>query len=101
MTDEKYIEYKEKGIAIYQIWIKNGKFHKKKCSYNHFDKSWIARNWINDTIPYAGDKGVKFMYATEDKLDECKAKLLRHLKNNQIEIIKEAQKKLAALEKIQ
>lgn len=101
MTDEKYIECKEKGIAIYQIWFKNGKFHKKKCSYNHFDESWIATKWINESIPYDCDKGVKFMYATADKLDKCKAKLLKHLKDNQIAIIKDAQKQLAALEKIQ
>ena len=101
MTDEKYIEYKENGIAIYQIWFKNGKFHKKKYSHNYFDESWIARGWINETIPYDGGKGVKFMYATADKLDKCKAKLLKHLKDEQIATIKDAQKKLAALEKIQ
>lgn len=101
MTDKKYIECKEKGIAIYKIWVKNGKFHKKKYSHNYFDESWIARSWINDTIPYDVDKGVNFIYATADKLDKCKAKLLKHLKDEQIATIKDAQKKLALLEKIQ
>lgn len=101
MTDQQYEKCKVKGIPIYQIWIKNRKFHKRKCEYKEFDNSWIARGWINRAIPYDTTVGNDFMYATEDKLEQCKNKLVKYLKDEQTNIIKEAQKKLDALEMIQ
>lgn len=101
MTDNQYLECKAKGIQIYQIWFKNGKFHKKKCKYSEFDDSWIGRAWINKSVPYNSALNIDFMYASEDKLECCKEKLLKYLKKQQLDIIKEAKKKLKALEEIQ
>lgn len=101
MTDQQYEKCKAKGIQIYQIWIKGKKFHKQKCTYKNFDNSWIAIGWINKAIPYAADIRADFMFASEDKLEQCKKKLIKYLKDEQIRIIREAQKKLDALEMIQ
>lgn len=103
MTDQQYESCKSNNIKIYQIWIKGGKFHKKLCGYKQFDNpwSWISRDWINNAVPYNTDFQAYFMYATEDKLDQCKKKLITALKKDQLHIIKEAQKKLESLEKIE
>ena len=101
MTDQQYEKCKANNIKIYEIWIKGGKFHKELCDYKQFDSSWIAREWINKSIPYNSDLQSNFMYATEDKLDQCKKKLITTLKKDQLRIIKEAQKKLESLEKIE
>lgn len=101
MTDQQYEKCKANNIKIYEIWIKGGKFHKELCDYKQFDSSWIAREWINKSIPYNSDLQSIFMYATEDKLDQCKKKLITTLKKDQLRIIKEVQKKLESLEKIE
>lgn len=101
MTDQQYEKCKANNIKIYEIWIKGGKFRKELCDYKQFDSSWIAREWINKSIPYNSDLQSNFMYATEDKLDQCKKKLITTLKKDQLRIIKEAQKKLESLEKIE
>ena len=98
MTDKQYEKCKEKGIKIYRIWFKNKKLHKEKCAYKKFDDSWIARGWINKAFPYDVEMRITFMYASEDKLEKCKNKLIKYLKDEQIRIIKEAQKELNTLE---
>lgn len=101
MTDQQYEKCKANNIKIYEIWIKGGKFHKELCDYKQFNSSWIAREWINKSIPYNSDLQSNFMYATEDMLDQCKKKLVTTLKKDQLRIIKEAQKKLESLERIE
>ena len=101
MTDKQYETCKANKIKIYKVWIERGKFHKKQCSYEEFDKSWIVRGWVNNILPYDANIKVDFMYATEDKIDQCKKRLIEALKKEQIYIIKNAQKKLASIEKIE
>ena len=101
MTDQQYESCKSNNIKIYQIWIKGGKFHKKLCEYEQFDKYQSKRIWLNKSVPYDTALQAYFMYTTEDKLDQCKKKLVATLKKDQLRIIKEAQKKLESLEKIE
>ena len=101
MTDQQYESCKSNNIKIYQIWIKGGRFHKELCDYKQFDNSWIEREWINKSIPYNMVLQSDIMYATEDKLEHCKKRLITSLKKDQLRIIKEAQKKLESLEKIE
>lgn len=101
MTDQQYEACKTKRIPIYKIWINGKRFHKQKCTYKEFDDSWILISWINKAIPYDADIGADSMYASEDKLEQCKNKLIKYLKDEQVRIIREAQKKLDALEMIQ
>ncbi len=101
MTDQQYKACKSNNIKIYKIWIQGDKLHKKLCSYEQFDKYYGKEYWINNFIPYDTTIQAEFMYATEDKLDQCKKKLITTLKKYQLRIIKEAQKKLESLEKIE
>lgn len=101
MTDKQYEICKANKIKIYQLWIEHGKFRKKECGYEEFDKSWILRDWLNNALPYDSAIKVDFMYATENKINQCKKKLVEALKKDQIRIIKNAQKKLTSLEKIE
>ena len=77
MTDQQYESCKSNNIKIYQIWIKGGKFHKKLCEYEQFDKYQSKRIWLNKFVPYDTALQAYFMYTTEDKLDQCKKKLQR------------------------
>lgn len=101
MTDNQYEICKANKIKIYKVWIERGRFHKKQYNYEEFDKSWILRDWINNALPYDSAIKVEFMYATEDKIGQCKKRLIEALKKEQIRIIKNAQKKLVSLEKIE
>ena len=75
--------------------------HVEKQDYEAFDKSWIARSWINSSIPYNSEIRAQLMYASEDKLDSCKKKLIKHLKDEQKRIIQNAKNKLDELKNIQ
>ena len=38
MTDNQYEICKANKIKIYKVWIERGRFHKKQCNYEEFDK---------------------------------------------------------------
>jgi hypothetical protein len=102
MTDQQFEKCVKNKIPIYKVWInENGvKIHEKKMPYSHFEDSWIARGWINESL-WHGTDNTRGMYVSGNNLNECKRKLIDELKRVELYKIKKAEKRIECICKIE
>lgn len=100
MTDKQYAIYRAKGTKIYKIRIFKRKFILEEQRTEKFDDSFVPRRWLNESIVYNSHDGSQHIYATEDKIEECKKKLYNYIKEEYEVKLKQAKEKLENIEKL-
>jgi len=98
MTEKHFQRCVDKGIPFYKIWVGKFKFHQKKCS---LEEAKPVISWINKDVPYNTSLHCYMMYASGDRLKQCKKKLYNYLKQEHLDAIKKANKALESLKKLE
>lgn len=97
MTDKQFENVKDKGINIYNIWLKNGKLHKELIPIEDISDRWIVRDWINTTT-YYGPDDIRGRYVSEDQFEKQVEKYFKDLRKDYLDQIKEAKKMLKKID---